>query len=224
MSKSGPLDKRNDDVLADAQRMMERAKATLRQSTGAVEVKRPAAREIVAGEIIAGQIVDVPRICAVHDKAYLASYVRGVNGLFQFSKTIKPNSLPVGAGNSGAGPEPETVKIDPDGPEEICAWCGAGPGVVSGKRYETILCNHCEAYICTGRTKDNFFRCRKSCGASGQIGDRWVDTKGSTRKEPDTKPATPPGRLASGAAALGGSNPLRLPASSPSGNPPKKAK
>src|ERR1035438_4122371 len=37
-------------------------------------------------------VVDLPRICAVHDKPYAARYVAGADGRFHYSQTIRVRS------------------------------------------------------------------------------------------------------------------------------------
>src|ERR1700679_3592275 len=37
----------------------------------------------------AGGVVDLPRVCAVHDKPYVARYVMGADGRFRHGQTIK---------------------------------------------------------------------------------------------------------------------------------------
>jgi hypothetical protein len=68
------LDKKSKGELTGARRTVEAALAATPQRMG----KQPLVK--TSGP----EIIDVPRVCAVHDKPYFASYARGRNGLFSF--------------------------------------------------------------------------------------------------------------------------------------------
>jgi len=143
-----------------------------------------------------GEIFDEPRVCAVHDKPYLVSYVRGANGLFAFSKTIKLTPEPRTGKSSGPGASMKTLpddQIDQNGPKSECPWCGATSIPWQGRRATCIHCgggDGCGAMVCVGRTTaEGFFRCRDSCGVSGPVGNHWVSAQGSTRKEANPQPS-----------------------------------
>jgi hypothetical protein len=143
----------------------------------------------------AGQVVDVERVCAVHDKPFIASYVRGADGPLRFTKSFKVKAE---AGGNGSASGTSLQSIPPrefshEGPGEICAWCGAGPGFLSGRRFSAVACSQCGGAVCVGRTEDRFFRCRASCGGAGWLGDEAVESKGSTRKEANPRPTGPSG-------------------------------
>ena len=105
-----------------------------------------------------GQIVDLPRICAVHDKAYAARYVRQHDGRFRLGCMIGVTEalyLRQYAGNGNAASVPND-----DIAEETCPMCGAcGHG--------SVLCGGCKAEVCFGRTAGRYFRCRPSCRGEG---------------------------------------------------------
>lgn len=106
------------------------------------------------------EVVDLPRVCAVHDMPYAARYVRSKHGSFRHAQTIKvTESLYLG---QYADNRNTSVVPCEDLAEETCPWCGAcGRGAV--------LCGVCRKEVCYGRTTGNFFRCRESCKGSGNM-------------------------------------------------------
>jgi hypothetical protein len=138
---------------------MDAALAQLRHGT---ELEQPRGR-VQAPPALApkgGDIVDLPRVCAVHDKPYAARYIAGADGRFHYSQTIRiTESLYLEQyvdcscqqhvqGNELA--------------EEFCPWCG-------GHGYVAVLCSRCRAEICYGKTVGRYFRCRESCGNEGTM-------------------------------------------------------
>jgi hypothetical protein len=105
-----------------------------------------------------GQIVDLPRVCAVHDRPYAARYIRGDDGRFHLGSMIAITEaiyMRQYAGNGNAG----AVSSDAIG-EETCPLCGAfGHG--------SVLCSDCKKEVCYGRTSGRYFRCRESCRGKG---------------------------------------------------------
>jgi hypothetical protein len=113
-----------------------------------------------AGET--GETYELPRVCAMFDKPYLARYTRGADGLFRFVETVKVESG-TGAGKGSAAQKAVTLKfseISKDSPSSRCPWCGAKGGVV--------ICYACNAWVCRSKTTkrdgEDYFRCRASCG------------------------------------------------------------
>ena len=108
-----------------------------------------------------GGVVDLPRVCALHDRPYVARYVMGADGRFRHGQTIKvTRALWRGEyeGNQNRYCVPH-ADID----DESCAWCGAhGRG--------SFLCPVCRTEVCRGRTADRYFRCRESCGYEAPLG------------------------------------------------------
>jgi len=140
----------------------------------------------------AGEIVEIERVCAVHDKKYLALYVRNANGhgLYTFLKSI-PISASSSGGNVGAAKRVVTLEwtmMDP-GSWEKCAWCGTASQFMFGRWVNAVQCGACRAYVCLGQTVGTYFRCRESCGAAGEVGKRWVDSAGTTRKDAKPQPS-----------------------------------
>jgi hypothetical protein len=176
----------------------------------------------------AAAIVELPRLCAIHDKPYVAVYVRGANGLFKFKTSIKEraesspwmaesgvetlndkqrdsakrsyeawsgNKERLGfedyvifvqnkwrANNAGTGGDENQVTLDgkdiDSSSAESCACCGAK---------SVVRCGACGLWVCRGRTQANFFRCRNSCGAVGEIDDKPVPMEGTARKDANPK-------------------------------------
>jgi len=106
------------------------------------------------------EIVDLLRICAVHDKPYTARYIAGSDGRFHYSQTVRVTEAlyleQYADSLSKAGLD------DCHLAEEFCPWCG-GHGLGS------VLCGTCHREICYGKTTGRYFRCRDSCGAQGAL-------------------------------------------------------
>jgi hypothetical protein len=156
------------------------------------------------------EIVDVLRVCAVHDKPYFAVYLRSPIGRFKLIKTSKVRSQSSGGpGEAGAG-RAVSIKAEDieEGPGETCAWCGAGPKFSSsGQRFSTVAC-FCGEAVCTGRMRGNVFKCRDSCGFSSPIASHCIPSKGTVRKDAAPKP------VGDGSAARPSSSAGSLPANS----------
>jgi len=108
-----------------------------------------------------GEIVDLPRICAVHDKPYAARYVSGADGRFHYAQTIKVTEalyLEQYADNRG---QVWTLQ-DRELGEEFCPWCG-------GHGRGSVCCGTCGKEICYGKSVGRYFRCRDSCGGEGTM-------------------------------------------------------
>ncbi|MGP0076174.1 MAG: hypothetical protein ACLPWF_29995 [Bryobacteraceae bacterium] len=105
-----------------------------------------------------GEVVDVPRICALHNKPSAARYVAGSDGRFRYAQSIRvTESLYLGqyADNTNRQLVPAS-----DIGDETCPWCGA-----SG--FGSVRCGTCGKEICYGKTTGRYFRCRDSCGGQG---------------------------------------------------------
>jgi hypothetical protein len=107
-----------------------------------------------------GGVVDLPRVCAVHDKPYVARYVMGADGRFRHAQTIKVTRA-LWRGQY-EGNQNRCVVHSADIDDESCAWCGA-------HARGAVLCPECNAEVCRGRTVDNYFRCRASCQNEGMM-------------------------------------------------------
>lgn len=100
--------------------------------------------------------IDLPRICAVHDRPYMSRYIDNGKG-FTYHGPIK--FTPSIAHQYR---EKSLVEFSQFG-HETCAWCGA-------EGYAAVRCEHCQAEICYGKTDINqMFCCRPSCGSMGPL-------------------------------------------------------
>ncbi len=134
-----------------AARKIDEAMALLRQGTSASPrlptkagpVNATAtARAASAAPAPAPEIIDVLRVCAVHDQEYFASYVRGANGLLRFTKSFRIRAQGNGGGQTATkATKLDPSQFDPNGPDEICAWCATKARRISGrKRVSAVLC------------------------------------------------------------------------------------
>jgi hypothetical protein len=148
-----------------ARRTMDLALATLRDAAPTViEAAREQPYQILPprqSRTGSGAVLDMPRVCAVHDRLYVSRYVQSVDGFFHYGQGIRITSK----SSDQYGPDMDDPGSFPssDLDDEICPWCGAsGLGAV--------LCLRCKADVCYGRTiSDTVFHCRESCGHSGRI-------------------------------------------------------
>jgi hypothetical protein len=146
--------------VSENRRLMNEALARLRQDDVlALQHVRPVGTFIASPA--SGEVIDLPRVCAVHEQPYVARYVRDANGHFRFAQTIRITELLWEQYEAGAN----CLSRLPPGAlhDEPCPWCGA-------RGYGAILCQSCNAEVCYGRTdaRKNF-HCRASCGADGQL-------------------------------------------------------
>jgi hypothetical protein len=169
--------------VSDDRRVMDEALARLRQH----EVIEPdaTAKAHQALACTPPDIVEVARICAVHDKPYIAIYRRGENGLFICSRTMRLTA----EGNPrecAAAENSITLDfslLDPNGAGESCPWCKAAAKIALGRRLNSVWCGGCRAFVCLGRTEENYFRCRDSCRCAGELAARWVASEGIARRD-----------------------------------------
>jgi hypothetical protein len=106
------------------------------------------------------EIVDLPRICAVHDKPFAARYVTGDDGRYRHAQTIRVTEALYLTQYADAAQR--TLVPTEAIADETCPWCGA-----SG--FGAVLCRKCRAEVCYGKTAGRFFRCRDSCGHKGSM-------------------------------------------------------
>ena len=114
-----------------------------------------------AGRFIRGEVIWLPRLCALHGKGWVASYIGGADGQLAFMETIRmPERLWRQNEGNTAG---RAVEIG-DRSKEECPWCGATYRHWGGP----VKCNGCGARACFGRTTDDdYFRCY--CGKEGKL-------------------------------------------------------
>lgn len=109
----------------------------------------------------AGEVRDVVRICAIHDKPWAARYVAGADGRFLYSQSIKITQalyLEQYADSNGDVRLLHSHELA----EEFCAWCG-------GHGHGSVRCGTCGQEVCHGKVVGRYFRCRDSCGGQGTM-------------------------------------------------------
>jgi hypothetical protein len=139
--------------VSDAGRKIDAALERLRNGVRRAEAS-PLRKEEIAPEV-----VDLQRVCAVHDKPYAARYVRGRDGRYRYAQSIRVTESLYRAQYA----ESERLSVDTGfAGEETCAWCGA-----SG--FAAVRCTGCGTDVCYGKTVARYFRCRRSCGHEGKL-------------------------------------------------------
>ena len=110
-----------------------------------------------------GEIVDLPRVCSVHEKPYVARYVMAADGRFHHSQTIRVTESLWECQYQGN----ENTRAVPgdDLDFEACPWCGAHSVGWIGP----VNCSECGAKVCFGRTVKDYFRCRPGCPGEGYL-------------------------------------------------------
>lgn len=124
-----------------------------------------------------GEVVDLPRICALHDKPYAARYIAGDDGRFRYAQTIKVTDalyLEQYADRVGEVRLLQGSELA----EEFCPWCG-------GHGRGSVCCGTCGKEICYGKSVGRYFRCRDSCGGQGTMVPQ-------ARMHAGVTPGTPP--------------------------------
>lgn len=119
-------------------------------------IARPAIKQQQLRPTGKAEPIDLPRICAVHDRPYMSRYIDNGKG-FTYHGPIKfTPSIAL------QYREKNLVEFSQFG-HETCAWCGA-------EGYAAVRCEHCQAEICYGKTDINqVFCCRPSCGSMGPL-------------------------------------------------------
>jgi hypothetical protein len=127
-----------------------------------VILPRPSA--VVTGPQV--KIVDLPRFCSVDERAYAARY-HEINGRYRLAQTFTVTEAMYQAQYSDQYDRRFAEVPCNDLGDEQCPWCGARSTYLGypGPAH----CATCKASVCYGRTVDNYFRCRKSCGGEGRL-------------------------------------------------------
>ncbi len=148
---------------ANAGRKIDEALARIRRSEIVIRRAEPSAVSVRKaepfGEGKPGEVVDLPRVCAIHDKPWAARYIRGRNGHFHHAQTLRVTEA-LYLSQYGESDRWEIPVSDVG--DETCPWCGA-----SG--FGAVRCGGCKHDVCYGRTVSGYFRCRASCGGEGKI-------------------------------------------------------
>lgn len=147
----------------EAGNRMDTALAKLRQAGGrseAIETGRGQGAVSYAPLRAGGQVVDLPRICAVHNKPSAARYISGEDGRFHYSQSIRvTEALYL---EQYADSLNHTSLHSSELAEEFCPWCG-------GHGFGSVRCGRCGKEICYGKTTGRYFRCRDFCGGQGTM-------------------------------------------------------
>ncbi len=114
------------------------------------------------GVLASATVIDLPRVCAVHDQPYIARYVAQGNEPYRFAQCIRfTESLGDQYRDSARNLQIYGIEFG----EEGCAWCGANG-------FGAIRCSSCGAEVCYGKTTARrYFNCRASCQAHGTLVD-----------------------------------------------------
>lgn len=151
--------------LTPARRAMDEALEKLR-GRGEVVKRQAETRSVTAAAhpdpvFMVGEVVDLPRMCAVHDRPWVARYIAGKDGRFRHAQTIKVTEA-MYESQYAESEYQQLAVCSSDLAEECCPWCG-GHGVGS------VRCAECGEEVCYGRTAGRYFRCRSSCGGEGDM-------------------------------------------------------
>jgi hypothetical protein len=112
-----------------------------------------------ARAIVAADMADLVRVCAVHGRPYAARYIRGADGRFRRGPMLQ---LTVSMMERQYGDAGSALVPGADIADETCPWCGAfGRGAVH--------CGKCGGEMCFGRTVRDVFTCHPLCGHRGKI-------------------------------------------------------
>jgi hypothetical protein len=161
----------------EARSIMDRALGRSRESN-AIEANLPRASYSLQTR---DELIDLPRICTVHDRPYIARYIRNESGRFRLAQTFRVTES-ICEQYAAIASDRRTMS-GKDCQEESCPWCGA-------HGFGSIYCYTCRAEVCYGRTDARrYFRCRLSCGNQCQLtaSDRTMEGL-----EPYLRPVSPP--------------------------------
>jgi hypothetical protein len=129
------------------------------QQQTANHVVQPVTSQLVVPPGAVGELIWLPRLCAVTGEFWYASYIRNADRRFHFGETAR---LPR---HSAKNLSPDAARLSEfiNCSRECCPCCGATYRGWSGPVY----C-HCGSKVCFGRTtEDDYFRC--CCGVEGQL-------------------------------------------------------
>ena len=163
--------------ISEARSIMNRALGRSRESN-AMEASVPRASYALQ---TSGELIDLPRICSVHDRPYVARYIRNESGRFRLAQTFRVTEWI--CEQYVATADDRRMMSGRDCQDESCPWCGAhGLG--------SIHCHDCDAEVCYGRTDArNYFHCRRSCGCEGWL---QAEPRAMNGLQPYLRPGSPP--------------------------------
>ncbi len=139
-----------------------------RRQAGGSETVEDRFPDQVVDHVRSGELVDLLRVCAVHDRPYIARYIKAADGRYHYSQTIQITKRSHREQYRDTSMGVQVSSRDLVG-EESCAWCRARAEETGHTR--SVLCGGCHMEICYGRTTaDGYFHCRLSCGTHGELG------------------------------------------------------
>jgi hypothetical protein len=163
----------------------------------------------------ASEVIEVPRVCAMFDKPWVARYVRGARGLFRLMDTLKPDSGNTAGAGKGSAAAKDVIltrsETSRDSEPERCPWCGV--------KDTLVFCESCGAWVCRSQVSkqngEDYFRCRASCGNAGTLTNTTEGYKGRLGQAPSFLPALPepkknPALPGKASPQIGPGNKLRL--------------
>lgn len=162
----GAIEKwRGNNLPAQLENRIERWRQR-REAEGLQTQGRPISPQRAAPAIAAAgtsEVIWLPRVCALTEEGWIASYIREAHAGFTLVETIRMTASlwRQYEGNAAA----RIVDVG-DRSRETCPRCGATYRGWSGP----VSCTRCRAKVCFGRTTaDDYFRCRPSCGGEGKL-------------------------------------------------------
>lgn len=104
-------------------------------------------------------VLDLPRVCAVHDRIYMSRYIDQGRG-FVYSGGVLPENS---AREQYRDHASNTITLPNSALDtETCPWCGS-------VGFASVHCGSCNSEVCFGRTAKNYFQCRPSCDGEGPM-------------------------------------------------------
>jgi hypothetical protein len=139
-----------------------------RRQVGASETVEDRFQDQLAVGASRGEVIELLRVCAVHDRPYLARYIMGTDGCFHYAQSVK---LSHQLYRDQCEDNPNSIEVNTSQLTgyESCAWCRAD-GEQLGQKIG-VRCGGCGRVVCFGRTVSagRYFYCRSSCGSEGQL-------------------------------------------------------
>jgi hypothetical protein len=141
-----------------------------------------------------GEVIELPRVCSIFDKPYVARYRRGQDGALVLLD-VQPIRTVATPGRGSAAPISVPANAIDDS-QERCPWCS--------NKGQPVRCDNCASWLCHGGVSKKhggglWFQCRASCGTNGDIGappERWTweGRKARERQQSPSKPGLPSAR------------------------------
>lgn len=143
-------------TVSPARKKIDFALSRIEQHCKPIEPRKPIE---VQRQVTASDVIDLPRVCAVHvGKGFMSRYVRQANGRFAYAGGIKFTPSVQEQYRAYADNTMRLPNHDLD--DETCPWCGA-------EGFGSIWCGNCSREVCYGKTAKGIFVC--ACGARGNL-------------------------------------------------------